>query len=121
MPVRRRYAHPNLAADVGRVAISRGPLIYCFEGADNDDVDGLFLPRDSVLTTGEQDDLPSTVTLTGTGARLDVTGWDDALYRDSPARLVPVGVTAVPYYSWDNRAPGPMQVWLREPEPSGQI
>ncbi|HEY9376932.1 MAG TPA: hypothetical protein VIQ02_07530, partial [Jiangellaceae bacterium] len=119
MPVRRCYAHPNVAADVGRVAIARGPLIYCFEGTDNGDVETLTLSRDVRLTPAEQDDLPGTVVLKGTAARLDTTGWDETLYRDSPAQTVPVQATAVPYYSWDNRAPGPMQVWVREPA-SGQ-
>jgi uncharacterized protein len=116
MPVRRCYAHPNIAADLGLVAIARGPLIYCFEGVDHGgDVGRLTLPRDAPLMTAEQDDLPGAVVLKGPGSRLEATGWDDALYRDSPSRQVPVEVTAVPYYSWDNRAPGPMQVWIREP------
>ena len=115
MPVRRCYAHPNVAADIGRVAIARGPLIYCFEGVDHGgDVETLTLPRDVPLTTAEQNSLPGTVVLKGTGSRLAATDWDDVLYRDSPSRQVPVELTAVPYYSWDNRAPGPMQVWIRE-------
>jgi uncharacterized protein len=115
MPVRRCYAHPAVAADVGRVAIAHGPLIHCFEGVDHGgDVETLTLPRDAPLATAERDGRPGPVVLQGTGSRLDATGWDDALYRDSPSDQVPVEVTAVPYYSWDNRAPGPMQVWIRE-------
>jgi uncharacterized protein len=120
MPVRRCYAHPNVVADVGRVAIARGPLIYCFEGADNGDIETLTLPADAQLTPAEQDDLPGNVVLTGTATRPDATGWDETLYRDSPARHVPVEVTAVPYYSWDNREPGPMQVWVHESKPGAQ-
>jgi DUF1680 family protein len=43
----------------------------------------------------------------------DVDGWGDDLYRradEEPTRRVEV--TAVPYYAWDNRDPGPMSVWL---------
>ena len=36
MPAERIYAHPEVAADVGRVALKRGPIVYCLEGADND-------------------------------------------------------------------------------------
>ena len=117
MPVRRCYAHPSVTADIGRVAVARGPLVYCVEGADNGgDVEHLTLPRDTMLTTAEHDDLPGTIVVKGTGAKIDAADWDDALYRDSPAHRVPVELTAVPYHSWDNRAPGPMQVWIRESE-----
>jgi uncharacterized protein len=116
MPARRCYAHPNVRADIGRVAIARGPLIYCFEGIDNDhDVEALALPRNSQLTTAEPDDLLGTTAVSGPGSRLDVVGWDDALYRQEPVRRTPINLTAVPYFSWDNRDPGPMQVWIREP------
>ena len=115
MPVRRCYAHPNVAADLGRVALARGPLVYCFEGVDHDgDVETLTLPSDASLTTAERNGLPGMVVLEGTGRRFDATDWDGALYRDTPSRQIPVEVTAVPYYSWDNRAPGPMQVWIQE-------
>ena len=36
MPVERVYADPNVKADVGRVALQRGPIVYCLEGVDND-------------------------------------------------------------------------------------
>ena len=49
MPVRRLYAHPRVRMDVGRVALSRGPLVYCIEQHDNGDtpVTELRLPRDA--------------------------------------------------------------------------
>ena len=36
MPVERVYADPKVKADVGRVALQRGPVVYCLEGVDND-------------------------------------------------------------------------------------
>ena len=51
MPAERLYAHPNVRMDVERVALRRGPLIYCVEEADNPDgpVQSLALPRSASL------------------------------------------------------------------------
>ena len=51
MPPERLYAHPNVRMDVGRVALRRGPLIYCVEEADNPGgpVQRLTLPRGAPL------------------------------------------------------------------------
>ena len=51
MPVERLYAHPNVRADVGRVALRRGPLVFCLEQVDNGDVpvNSLRLPRGAKL------------------------------------------------------------------------
>ncbi len=59
MPVERVYAHPDVRADVGRVAIRRGPLVYCAEQADNGNrpVKRLRLPRDAKLDPAERSDL----------------------------------------------------------------
>ena len=51
MPVERVYADPKVKADVGRVALQRGPIVYCLEGVDNDgQVRNLVLPKDAKLT-----------------------------------------------------------------------
>src|SRR5262249_53945563 len=53
MPVERVYADPRVKADVGRVALQRGPVVYCLEGVDNDGKPRSFvLPRDAKLTSG---------------------------------------------------------------------
>src|SRR5690606_37574487 len=50
MPVRRVASHPNLKENAGRVAIERGPLVYCAEQADNvDGMDQYHLPDDAEL------------------------------------------------------------------------
>src|SRR6185503_2903635 len=65
MPVKRIYADPKVKADVGRVAIQRGPMIYCLEGVDNSDgsVRNLMLPKDSQLTSEFRADLLGGVTV----------------------------------------------------------
>jgi DUF1680 family protein len=115
MPVERRYAHPAVGADLGRVALTRGPLVYCVEGVDNAvPPDALALPRNAPLSTGQQADLPGMVVLRGIGVRAQEDGWDGALYRPEPPENRETPVVAVPYFAWANRGGGPMRVWLRE-------
>ena len=106
MPVERVYADPNVKADVGRVCLQRGPIVYCLEGADNDShVRNLSLPKDSKLTAEFRPDLLNGVTVLKGSAIPRVNG------NATPA---PVQFTAVPYYAWDNREPGQMVVWIPE-------
>jgi len=114
MPIERLSAHPDIQADQGRVALQRGPLIYCLEQCDQAEPLGrLVLPADAALTTEiEADLLGGVVALHGTGAALDVAGWEDKLYRPEPPATRPVSITAIPYYAWGNREAGPMRVWI---------
>lgn len=97
MPVDRVEAHPKVQADRGRVAVRRGPLVYCFEAVDNGGpVRNIILARDPQFTTEHREDLLGGVTvIRGTA-------------RDGRQ------VTAIPYYAWDHRAPGEMVVWVRQ-------
>lgn len=107
MPVRRVIAHEAVKDNRGRVALERGPLVYCFEGADNGGhVLDIALPDDAKFTAEHRDDLLSGVTvLHGTALRIG---------RDDKGATVtnPALVTAIPYYAWSNRSPGEMAVWL---------
>jgi DUF1680 family protein len=114
MPVERLYAHPEVRADQGRVALKRGPIVYCVEAADNAaSPHRLVLPRDAVVTSRlEPDLLGGIATLAGTArAILPVDG---ALYRTEPLQTESVPFRAVPYHLWDHRDPGEMAVWLPE-------
>jgi uncharacterized protein len=97
MPVERIEANPRVTADVGRVAIARGPLVYCFEAVDNGGhVKDIVLARDAKLTAEFRKDLLGGMTVVR-GVAADG--------RE---------VMAVPYYAWDHRAPGEMAVWVRQ-------
>ena len=123
MPVRRVACHPYVAENAGRVALTRGPLLYCVEGADNPGLD----PRDLVLPTDEEPCASPAPSLLGGVVALDGGAeilapdrtWEDRLYRtacpepDGRPQAAPTTVRAVPYYAWANRDPGPMRVWLR--------
>lgn len=118
MPVRRLAAHPRVLANQGRVAVARGPLVYCLEGADHPGVDvwDVSLPPLAEIQADPAPDLlDGIVVLRGEGLAPQHPAGDD-LYRPAPAaaqrRSVPL--TFIPYYAWANRAAGPMLVWLRE-------
>jgi DUF1680 family protein len=118
MPVQRLQAHPKIAADIGRVALQRGPLVYCLEAADNGgQVRHLAIPPDAPLTAEHRATLLGGVTvIQGPAIAVHRAVWPDTLYL--PADQVP-GLTntrfvAVPYFANANRQPGEMRVWMPE-------
>src|SRR6185437_5351790 len=108
MPVERVHADPRVKADVGRVALQRGPMVYCVEGVDNGgSVRNLCLPRGAKLSAKFDKDV-----LGGAGL---VSGRALAVSRPGEKwETKPVTIRAVPYFAWDNRKSGPMLVWLAE-------
>ena len=94
MPVKRIRAHEKVEADRGRLAVERGPIVYCAEGCDNGGK-----AYDAVLPA-------------------DATFTDDAITigdKTFPALKASNGLKLIPYCLWDNREPGnEMQVWFRE-------
>ena len=119
MPVAFTRANPRVREDAGRVAVTRGPLVYCLEEADNGpDLHLLRLggarPED-FEAAWRGDALGGVVAITGTGARESDAGWGETLYSDAlPVESAPARLTFIPYYAWANRAPGEMRVWIRE-------
>ncbi len=116
MPVVRVAAHPDVAADFGKVALQRGPLIYCLEQCDNPDVHALVLPRRARLTARFDPRVLGGVTvIEGQASVVDRTGWKDRLYGSaSGQKYKPIRIKAIPYFAWDNRKPGAMAVWLAQ-------
>jgi DUF1680 family protein len=117
MPVERIYAHPSVSADAGRLALKRGPLVYCAEQVDNPGraISLLRLPRASAVAPMDRPDLfGGTVTLVAEGLEAETDAWGGSLYSTTPPGLRPARITAIPYYLWNNREPGPMQVWFLE-------
>lgn len=117
MPVERVHANPKVQANVGRVALRRGPVVYCVEGIDNAGIplDGLVLPKDAEFKTAFRKDLLGGVTVvTGSAQVADASAWDGTLYGSSAPKLKKCKITAIPYYAWCNRGKGDMAVWIRE-------
>ncbi len=115
MPVRRLSARPDLAVDLGRVALQRGPLIYCVEAADaGGDVERLAVDATgSIGECYEPDLLGGIGTLTVPAQIASDHGWGEQLYRDTDAEFSSTTVRAIPYPLWAHRGPGSMAVWLR--------
>ena len=114
-------ANPRVADDTGRIAIQRGPLIYCLEEIDQPA--GVSLsdvavnpgrhPADQFQTEFRSDLLGGTVVLHHKGAVYERGSEEKMLYsrysRDTRTRNVPL--TFIPYYAWANRQATSMQVW----------
>ncbi|MCL6442588.1 MAG: glycoside hydrolase family 127 protein [Alicyclobacillus sp.] len=116
MPVERVYAHSAVAANRGRVAITRGPVVYCLEGVDNgEDLDALVLPRNVDLHPEyEPNHLGGIVSVRGNAYIMDCSSWGHNLYRTEPTGYRQHPIKAVPFCVWDNRDAGEMLVWIRE-------
>lgn len=116
MPPRRVYAHPSVAEDVGKVAIMRGPLVYCAEEADNGK--GLYslrLAADAALSIKEEKNLLGGVTTLHAPAERLRPEAGGPLYRDQAPDWEAVDdLTMIPYYAWANRGKGEMTVWMLE-------
>lgn len=113
MPIRRVISHPNVATNKGKVALQRGPLVYCLEGPDNDgSVLDLVIPDDAQLKTQTCPDLlGGVVTLSGQADTAKRT-LDGHIVRDATRPF-----TAIPYYAWAHRGRAQMTVWpARVPE-----
>jgi DUF1680 family protein len=118
MRVERIKAHPMVEADAGKVAIARGPLVYCFESADNgDSVRLMGLSAGAAFDSYHDPNLLDGVTVVTTTARcLHTPGWTKSLYASAHAAGDgrAVKLKAVPYYANANRGPVEMTVWLPE-------
>jgi DUF1680 family protein len=101
MAIQRVKANPQVEADRGRVALERGPVVYCLEQADN-------LAPPSSLALSPQAEITAEF-------KPELLGGVEVLKGEALDKgAKPVQFTAVPYYAWDNRVPGQMAVWLPE-------
>ncbi len=115
MPVRRVYAYPGVKADAGRVALQRGPLVYCLEKADNPPVLArvVLAAEAEAKERFEENLLGGVTTLTLPVALERLDDWKGVLYRGEKPQASAGEIKAIPYYAWANREPGEMLVWLR--------
>ena len=109
MPIRRVKANAKVEAAVDRVALMRGPLVYCVEGVDNPQgIRNLVVDSKVQLDTEYRQDLLGGVML--------VRGVATATYRgkENKKEAKPINLVAVPYYANCNRRATEMLVWLAE-------
>ncbi|HEX2532151.1 MAG TPA: glycoside hydrolase family 127 protein [Chitinophagaceae bacterium] len=110
MEVRRITARSEVQDAAGRVALQRGPLVYCAEGVDHEGgAANLLLPADTRFTTAYEPGLLNGVTVlrsTVPSVVVDEKGQE--------LKTVRRAFTAIPYYAWANRKPGELMVWFPE-------
>jgi DUF1680 family protein len=108
MNIKRIVSKPELKADENRVALQRGPLVYCVEGADNNGhAWNIILPQSTALSTSKETVGPeSIVTIEGIVPSLSVSA-DGSSVGTEKKKMI-----AIPYYVWCNRGQNQMQVWL---------
>jgi hypothetical protein len=116
MPIDRIYAHPAATEDAGRVALRRGPVIFCVEETDlGGEPQRLRLSGEADIAANFDATLLGGATvLEGEALEADASDWTDTLYRTEPPALKPRRFKAIPYHLWANRTPGAMAVWLHE-------
>ena len=108
MPVRELAANPLVKEDIGKVALQRGPLVYCTESADNKTSGTLSLQlnQNNKYTTEYMPGLLNGVTIIRTkGSSSKPASSGEMVNKETI-------ITAIPYYSWANRGPGEMNVWM---------
>ncbi|CAM4317753.1 glycoside hydrolase family 127 protein [Paenibacillus alkaliterrae] len=117
MTVEKVRSNPKVRENVGKLALQRGPIVFCLEEADNgDNLRDIRVSASSEFTVSYEDGLlEGVVVLNGGACRTDETSYDDnSLYTTVPFDSTNVQVKAIPYYAWANREPGEMLVWLHE-------
>ncbi len=102
MEVRRVVANEKVKDDQGKVALRRGPLIYCAEWADNNGkATNILLPADAAFQASFKPDLLNGIEVLQSD--LPVITVDEKAQTVSTTRKT---VTAIPYYAWANRGKG---------------
>ena len=116
MPVRTVIANPRVADDRGRIAVERGPLVYCAEWADNEGMN----PHHLLLARQPQFEVEPAYAIQNTegdGQSFQVTAitakaQDVHVDREGRIAANDVRVKLIPYYAWNHRGAGIMDVWL---------
>jgi len=117
MPVRRVAANESVKADRGRVALQRGPIVYCLESPDNPEghVRSLMLPDEAKMTAAFEPSLLNGVEVIRGNALLVSRDDNDQLAKTSQS------FQAIPYYAWANRGRSEMMVWIPDSEKTARI
>jgi len=116
MPVRRVVANENVKSDTGRVALQRGPIVFCAEWPDNPNgkVRNLILPDNQSLTAMFEPKLLNGVE-TIEGRALSATKNADGSVTKTEQVF-----KAIPYFAWANRGKGEMAVWIADSDANVQ-
>lgn len=111
--VEKIRANPRVRENIGKIALKRGPVVYCLEQEDNGPhLKNIFIPRDETPILNSLDNITS---LEIKGVRYEEDQWEGNLYSSHEPVRKPMMVKAVPYHIWGNRSPREeMLVWMNE-------
>jgi len=116
LPVLVMKSHPLIRQNAGKVALQRGPIVYCLEEADNGknlhQIE-LLLDKDFEVTQ-DSSFIENLHVINGVARKQKTAEWGDGLYRQNEqttSETVPVKL--IPYFAWANRGTCEMQVWTR--------
>ena len=108
MEVRRVVANENVKDDIGKVALQRGPVIYCAEWVDNNGkAANIIIPNNAMFTTEFKSDLLNGVEVIKSNVPAVIISNDG-----SHISTVNQSFTAIPYYAWAHRGKGEMMIWF---------
>lgn len=115
MPVVAMRANPLVRADAGKIALMRGPLVYCLEEVDNgNNLSAISISSNQTFDVAECTELDGMPVILGKAKRLNENAWSEEMLYAPVAEQRTVNFCAVPYAFWGNRAKGEMMVWIRE-------
>jgi DUF1680 family protein len=110
MEVRRVIATNKLEEDAGKVALQKGPIMYCAEWPDNNGrASNIVLPRNTVFSSEFKPGMLNGITVLKGQATAIITST-----KDNKVNTVNQSFVAIPYYAWANRGKGEMTVWFPE-------
>jgi hypothetical protein len=101
--VRKVKAHPKVRADRGKMAVERGPLVYCMEWPDTEDgqvLELLFDAEKELISSFDEEFFGGAAVLSGKARNISIP---ESTYKS---------VKLIPYHLWANRGAGEMSVWL---------
>lgn len=108
MQINRVVAKKELKFDNSRIALQRGPIVYCVEGADNDNKAwNIIVPGDAKFEITEQQILDEPVKALTAEVPVVTVSNDSISLKTEMKKII-----AIPYYTWANRGKNEMQVWL---------
>jgi DUF1680 family protein len=107
-------ANPKIRYNANRVAVFRGPLLYCLESTDNSaHLNQYLLQQNPEFAESQEDEiLAGAVYLKTKGLKSEFA--EDALYSASKPKKSPVDLTLIPYFLWSNRGECEMLSWILE-------
>ncbi len=114
MDVEKVKANPQVASDKGRMAFQRGPVVYCLEGIDQEDhgVQSIVLDTTAAIQAVYRPDKLNGITELVTRGHIARRPAKEPSSAATVVLTTAEKLTAIPYYSWNNRGAGEMEVWI---------